>query len=54
MKLIIGLGNPGDKYKFTRHNAGFMALDYMAYNWGFDFKFESKFNGEIAKINRNN
>ena len=30
-----------------------MALDYMAYNWGFDFKFESKFNGEIAKINRN-
>lgn len=53
MKLITGLGNPGDKYKFTRHNAGFMALDYMACNWGFDFKFESKFNGEIAKINRN-
>jgi len=51
MKLIVGLGNPGDKYKFTRHNAGFMALDYLSFQWGFDFKFESKFNGEIAKIN---
>lgn len=52
MKLIVGLGNPGDKYKFTRHNAGFMALDYLSYQWNFDFKFESKFNGEIAKITK--
>lgn len=51
MKLIAGLGNPGDKYKFTRHNAGFMVMDYLSYQWGFDFKFESKFNGETAKIN---
>lgn len=51
MRLITGLGNPGDKYKFTRHNAGFMLLDYLSYQWGFDFKFESKFNGEVAKIN---
>lgn len=53
MKLIAGLGNPGDKYKFTRHNAGFMVLDYLSYQWNFDFKIESKFNGEAAKINRN-
>ena len=28
--IIAGLGNPGDKYKNTRHNAGFMAVDYIA------------------------
>ena len=28
--LIIGLGNPGEKYKNTRHNIGFKALDYIA------------------------
>ena len=49
MKLITGLGNPGDKYKFTRHNAGFIVLDYLSYQWNFNFKFESKFNGETAK-----
>lgn len=28
--LLVGLGNPGDKYTFTRHNAGFLALDYIS------------------------
>ncbi|MDD2251659.1 MAG: aminoacyl-tRNA hydrolase [Dehalococcoidales bacterium] len=30
MNLIIGLGNPGKGYGATRHNAGFMAVDYLA------------------------
>ena len=28
--LIFGLGNPGDEYRWTRHNAGFLAVDYIA------------------------
>ena len=33
--IIVGLGNPGDKYTNTRHNAGFMFLDWMANKCGF-------------------
>lgn len=32
--IIAGLGNPGDKYELTRHNAGFMALDALAAKLG--------------------
>lgn len=32
--LVVGLGNPGDQYTFTRHNTGFMALDFIAEKCG--------------------
>ncbi len=32
--IIVGLGNPGEKYTFTRHNAGFLAIDYISQKYG--------------------
>ncbi len=43
MKFIAGLGNPGLKYLFTRHNIGFMAIDYLAQGLSFKKKWESHF-----------
>ena len=51
ISLIIGLGNPGDKYSKTRHNAGFWFIDELASRYGASFKAESKFSGEVAKAN---
>lgn len=42
--LVVGLGNPDDKYKNTRHNAGFLTLSYLAQKEGFSItraKFHS-------------
>lgn len=53
MKLIIGLGNVGEKYHLTRHNVGFIVLDEIAQKLNIDFKFDSKLESFIAekKIN---
>lgn len=50
MKLIVGLGNPGEKYAKVRHNLGFDVLDAFRHkgDWG-DWGYEGKFKSEIVK-----
>lgn len=48
MQLIVGLGNPGEKYRLNRHNVGFMAIDAIAARHGIG-PFRSKFSGLIAE-----
>lgn len=51
--LIVGLGNPGADYEATRHNAGFWFVDELARAAGESFRNDSKFHGEVAKVNIN-
>ena len=46
MQLIVGLGNPGGKYQYTRHNIGYMAIDNIV-SAQQDYKIKKKFNSII-------
>ena len=52
MKLIVGLGNPGNVYKNTRHNIGFMVLDKIANKLNESFNKEN-FSGKYFMTNIN-
>ena len=51
MKMVVGLGNPGNEYENTRHNVGFMVIDNYAEMYHASFK--KKYNGLYAKIYHN-
>src|SRR5262245_47463274 len=49
MWLIVGLGNPGDEYRETRHNIGFMVVDEFVRRIG-GVSWRSKFGGRVAQV----
>lgn len=48
IKLIVGLGNPGQQYKKTRHNAGFLFLDHLLNRISGTWVNEAKFHAIIS------
>ena len=51
MKVILALGNPGEKYVHTRHNTGFLVIDQLAAEQGAQFSNKPKFFAYIAELN---
>ena len=51
---IVGLGNPGDKYSKTRHNAGYDFLDLIAKEFNTDFKYLKKIDADYVEIDFEN
>jgi PTH1 family peptidyl-tRNA hydrolase len=49
MQLIVGLGNPGDTYKGTRHNVGYETVAKLAYDFDISLKKNRRFRAEIGE-----
>ncbi len=49
IKLIVGLGNPGQQYMFTRHNAGFWFVQHLAQEFNIELSADKKFHGVTGR-----
>lgn len=49
MQIIVGLGNPGEKYNNTRHNIGFAIVDELAQQKNITWQNNKKFKAEVAE-----
>jgi len=54
LKIVVGLGNPGSKYEFTRHNIGFRIVDSLARDMGTEFKKVKSYYSLISRGTINN
>ena len=50
VQLIVGLGNPGQQYEQTRHNAGASLISILSQQYASDLKLEERFLGFIARV----
>lgn len=50
IQLIVGLGNPGQQYQYTRHNAGAWLVERLAARFNTPLKHDAKFSGSTARI----
>ena len=50
IKLVVGLGNPGAEYARTRHNAGFWYVDALGRSAGGQWRRESRYQAELARV----
>jgi len=49
MQIIVGLGNPGEKYIKTKHNIGFILLDVFSNSHNLEWQYEPRFDSLLAK-----
>ncbi len=52
LHLIVGLGNPGEKYARTRHNIGFQLVERLGEKWRGNWNVEKKFQANVARVTR--
>jgi PTH1 family peptidyl-tRNA hydrolase len=52
MKIVVGLGNPGSRYRGTRHNMGYMVVDQLAHLYKVE-REESRFDSLIGHLTIN-